>query len=204
MIKMTNQEKFQVIQSVIDDDKLLTYIQDIPAEREEKAYQNADIKKLAEKLSSDGDLFDAVMGKYDIDKAYEVAIAAVPGNYTKEEFAEFRTVYANFFLKQFHDRVFSGKEELADEDLEQVAGGSPALIGLIGKGISFVVSKLPISDNAKKNVKLIVNTVSGVATVAAGTVMCCTGVGAVAGGATIASGLVDIGIAVDGAATMNK
>lgn len=201
---MMNQEKIQVIQSVMDGDKLLTYIQDIPAEREKKAFQNADIKKLAEKLSSDGELFDAIMGIYDMDKAYEVAIAAVPGSYTKEEFGEFRTVYANLFLKKFHDRVFSGKEELTNDELEQVAGGSPALIGLIGKGISFVVSKLPISDNAKKNAKLIVNTISGVATVAAGTVMCCTGVGAVAGGATVASGLVDIGLAIDGAATMNK
>ncbi len=44
----------------------------------------------------------------------------------------------------------------------------------------------------------------GVATVAIGTVMCATGVGAGAGALTIANGAMDIANAVHGAATLNK
>lgn len=203
-----NQEKVQAIQEAIDEKKLLDCMQEISEERQEKAFANPNIKKLAEKLSEDADLFDAVMNVYDTDKSYEAAIAAVPGSYTKEEFDEFRTVYANLFLKDFYAKVFKGKDsaKLTDEELDQVAGGWSigSIVGFVGKGVNCVVDKLPISDDAKKRSKLIVSTVSGVATVAIGTAMCATGVGAGVGAVTIASGAVDLVNAVHGAATLNK
>jgi len=203
-----NKENVQAIQEAIDGDKLLQYIQDMPEERIEKAFKNDDIKKLAEKLSEDEDLFEAVMNVYDTDKSYEAAIAAVPGNYTKAEFDEFRTVYANLFLKNFHEKVFVEKDpnKLTDEELDKVAGGVPlsAVFGFVGKGVNCVLDKVPISENAKKRAKLVVNTVSGVAAVAIGTAMCATGVGAGAGALVIAGGAIDIANAVHGAATMNK
>ena len=203
-----DKEKIQAFRDEIDGEKLAEMIQNLSEERVEKAFRNKDIQKLADKLGEDMDLFQAVMGVYDTEKSYAAATAAVPGDYTKEEFDEFRTVYANLFLKDFQEKVFEGKEskKLTDEELEQVAGGFPfmAAFSFVGKGVNFVVDKLPISAAAKKSTKLIVNTVSAVGNIAAGTVMCCTGVGAVAGGITIASGVVDLGNAIYGAATMNK
>lgn len=203
-----NKENVQAIQEAIDGDKLLQYIQDMPEERIEKAFKNDDIKKLAEKLSEDEDLFEAVMNVYDTDKSYEAAIAAVPGNYTKAEFDEFRTVYANLFLKDFHEKVFKGKDpaKLTEAELEHVAGGVSfgSVFGFIGKGVNCVVDKLPISNDAKKRSKLIVSTVAAVGNIAVGTVMCCTGAGAAAGGITIASGVTDLANAIHGAATLNK
>ena len=204
-----DKEKIQVFRDEIDAEKLAQVIQDIPEARVEKAFRNKDIQKLADKLGEDVDLFQAVMGVYDTEASYAAATAAVPGNYTKAEFDEFRTVYANLFLKDFQEKVFEDKAEskkLTDEELEHVAGGVPfaSVFSLVGKGVSFIVDKLPISDSAKKSTKLIVNTVSAVGNIAAGTVMCCTGVGAAAGGVVIASGAVDLANAIHGAATMNK
>ncbi|ORU00070.1 hypothetical protein D081_1164 [Anaerovibrio sp. JC8] len=205
-----NQNKVQIIKNTIDGEKLAKMIQEIPEERAEKVFQNRDIKKLAERLSEDMGLFEAVMSVYDNEKAFTSAMSAVPGNYTREEFDEFRMVYANLFLKDFHEKIFMGKKpakvQLTEEELDQVAGGGPlgAIFSFIGKGVNFVVDKLPISESAKKCTKLIVSTVSGVASVAIGTVMCCTGVGAVAGGITVASGALDLAHAVTNAATMNK
>ena len=203
-----NNDKIQVIQEAIDSEKLLECIQDMPEDRVEKAFKNDDIKKLADKLSEDAELFDAVMNVYDTDKSYEAATAAVPGKYTKAEFDEFRTVYANLFLKNFHEKVFVEKDpnKLTDEELDKVAGGVPlsAVFGFVGKGVNCVLDKVPISENAKKRAKLVVNTVSGVAAVAIGTAMCATGVGAGAGALVIAGGAIDIANAVHGAATMNK
>ena len=201
--------KIQMFRDEIDGEKLAQVIQDLSEERVEKAFRNKDIQKLADKLGEDVDLFQAVMGVYDTEKSYAAATAAVPGDYTKADFDEFRTVYANLFLKDFQEKVFEDKAEskkLTDEELEQVAGGVPfaSVFSLVGKGVSFIVDKLPISDSAKKSTKLIVNTVSAVGNIAAGTVMCCTGVGAAAGGVVIASGAVDLANAIHGAATMNK
>ena len=109
-----NNDKIQVIQEAIDSEKLLKCIQDMPEDRVEKAFQNDDIKKLADRLSEDAELFDAVMNVYDTDKSYEAATAAVPGKYTKEEFDEFRTVYANLFLKNFHEKVFVEKDSMEE------------------------------------------------------------------------------------------
>ncbi|WP_037325763.1 hypothetical protein, partial [Anaerovibrio sp. RM50] len=78
-----NNDKIQVIQEAIDGEKLLKCIQDMPEDRVEKAFKNDDIKKLADRLSDDAELFDAVMNVYDTDKSYEAATAAVPGKYTK-------------------------------------------------------------------------------------------------------------------------
>ena len=195
-------------QEAIDGEKLLKCIQDMPEDRVEKALKNDDIKKLADRLSEDAELFDAVMNVYDTDKSYKAATARVPGKYTKAEFDEFRTVYANPFLKDFHDKIFLKKDpnKLTDEELDQVAGGASlaSVWGFVGKGVNFVVDKIPMSEDAKKRTKLIVNTVSGVANVAIGTAMCATGVGAGAGALVIANGAMDIANAVHGAATMNK
>ena len=60
-----NNDKIQVIQEAIDSEKLLKCIQDMPEDRVEKAFQNDDIKKLADKLSEDAELFDAVMNVYE-------------------------------------------------------------------------------------------------------------------------------------------
>ncbi len=209
-MKGLNNEKVQMIQNAIDGKKLENLIQDIPEARIEKAFQHRDIKKLVARLSEDMALFEAVMSDCDKEKAYAAALATVPGDYTKEEFDEFRMVYANLFLKDFHEKIFLGKKpakvQLTEEELDMVAGGGPfgALFSLVGKGVNFVVDKLPISAKAKKSAKVVISTVSGVASVAIGAVMCCTGVGAIAGGATIASGAIDIASAVSGAATMNN
>ena len=88
-------DKRNVIQEIINGEKLNEVIQEIPAERAEKAFAKADIQKLADRLGDDDDLFAAIMYEQDLDKAYAAATAAVPGDYTKEEFGEFRTVFAN-------------------------------------------------------------------------------------------------------------
>lgn len=204
-----DQEKIQAFRDAIDGEKLAQVIQDMPEERIAKAFQNKDIQKLADKLGEDLELFEAVMGVYDTEKSYAAAAAAVPGNYTKEEFDEFRTVYANLFLKGLHGEVFEGgadSKKLSDEDLEQVAGGVSfgSVFSFVGKGLNCVVDKLPMSDDAKKRTKLIVSTVSAVGNIAIGTVMCATGAGAAAGGLTIASGVTDLANAIHGAATLNK
>ena len=208
-MKELNQEKVQAIREAIDGDKLAKVYQEMSEERVEKAFQNEDIQKLLEKMSEDSDLFEAVMGVYDTEKSYAAAVAAVPGNYTKEEFDEFRTVYANLVLKDLHDEVFEGgadSKKLSDEDLEQVAGGVSfgSVFSFAAKGVNCLVDKLPMSDDAKKRTKLIVNTVSAVGNIAVGTVMCSTGVGAGAGAVTIASGGTDLANAIHGAATLNK
>lgn len=204
-----DKEKIQVFRDEIDGEKLAKVFQDIPEERVEKAFRNKDLQKLADKLGEDVDLFQAVMGVYDTEKSYAAAAAAVPGNYTKEEFDEFRTVYANLFLKDLHEKVFSDEAEskkLTDEELEQVAGGFPfgSVFSFVGKGVNCIVDKLPISADAKKRSKLIVSTVSAVGNIAIGTVLCATGAGAAAGGITIASGVADLANAIHGAATLNK
>ena len=117
-----DKEKIQVFRDEIDGEKLAKVFQDIPEERVEKAFRNKDIQKLAEKLGEDVDLFAAVMGVYDTEKSYAAAAAAVPGNYTKEEFDEFRTVYANLFLKDFHEKVFSDEAEY-----RRITGNAKAL-----------------------------------------------------------------------------
>ncbi|WP_297968553.1 hypothetical protein [uncultured Anaerovibrio sp.] len=53
-------------------------------------------------------------------------------------------------------------------------------------------------------IRILLRITGGVATVAIGTVMCATGVGAGAGALTIANGAMDIANAVHGAATLNK
>lgn len=204
-----DQEKIQAFRDAIDGEKLAQVIQDMPEERIAKAFQNKDIQKLADKIGEDVELFEAVMGVYDTEKSYAAAVAAVPGNYTKAEFDEFRTVYANLFLKDLHGEVFEGgadSKKLSDEDLEQVAGGVSfgSVFSFVGKGLNCVVDKLPMSDDAKKRTKLIVSTVSAVGNIAIGTVMCATGAGAAAGGLTIASGVTDLANAIHGAATLNK
>lgn len=204
-----DQEKLQAFRDAIDGEKLAQVIQDMPEERIAKAFQNKDIQKLADKLGEDLELFEAVMGVYDTEKSYAAAVAAVPGNYTKAEFDEFRTVYANLFLKDLHGEVFEGgadSKKLSDEELEQVAGGVSfgSVFSFVGKGLNCVVDKLPMSDDAKKRTKLIVSTVSAVGNIAIGTVMCATGAGAAAGGLTIASGVTDLANAIHGAATLNK
>lgn len=204
-----DQEKIQAFRDAIDGEKLAQVIQDMPEERIAKAFQNKDIQKLADKLGEDLELFEAVMGVYDTEKSYAAAVAAVPGNYTKAEFDEFRTVYANLFLKDLHGEVFEGgadSKKLSDEELEQVAGGVSfgSVFSFVGKGLNCVVDKLPMSDDAKKRTKLIVSTVSAVGNIAIGTVMCATGAGAAAGGLTIASGVTDLANAIHGAATLNK
>ena len=204
-----DQEKLQAFRDAIDGEKLAQVIQEMPEERIAKAFQNKDIQKLADKIGEDVELFEAVMGVYDTEKSYAAAVAAVPGNYTKEEFDEFRTVYANLFLKGLHGEVFEGgadSKKLSDEDLEQVAGGASfgSVFSFVGKGLNCVVDKLPISDDAKKRTKLIVSTVSAVGNIAIGTVMCATGAGAAAGGLTIASGAADLANAIHGAVTLNK
>ena len=160
-----NNDKIQVIQEAIDSEKLLKCIQDMPEDRVEKAFQNDDIKKLADRLSEDAELFDAVMNVYDTDKSYEAATARVPGKYTKAEFDEFRTVYANLFLKDFHDKIFLKKDpnKLTDEELDQVAGGASlaSVWGFVGKGVNFVVDKIPMSEDAKK-VRIFTNKYMGV------------------------------------------
>ena len=115
-----NKEKVQAFRDAIDGEKLAQVIQEMPEERIEKAFQNKDIQKLADKLGEDVELFEAVMGVYDTEKSYAAAVAAVPGNYTKAEFDEFRTVYANLFLKDLHGEVFEGgadSKKLSDEEL---------------------------------------------------------------------------------------
>lgn len=204
-----DKEKIQVYRDEIDGEKLANVIQDLSEERIKKAFQNKDIQKLADKLGEDVDLFQAVMGVYDTEQSYAAATEAVPGNYTKAEFDEFRTVYANLFLKDFHEKVFEDNPEskkLEDEELEKVAGGVSfgSVFSFAAKGVNCLVDKLPMSDDAKKRTKLIVNTVSAVGNIAVGTVMCTTGVGAGAGAIAIASGAVDLGNAIHGAATMNK
>ena len=204
-----DQEKIQAFRDAIDGEKLAQVIQEMPEERIAKAFQNKDIQKLADKIGEDVELFEAVMGVYDTEKSYAAAVAAVPGNYTKAEFDEFRTVYANLFLKDLHGEVFEGgadSKKLSDEELEQVAGGVSfgSVFSFVGKGLNCVVDKLPMSDDAKKRTKLIVSTVSAVGNIAVGTVMCATGVGAGAGAIAIASGAVDLGNAVHGAVTLNK
>ncbi len=204
-----NNDKIQAFRDAIDGEKLAQVIQEMPEERIEKAFQNKDIQKLADKIGEDVELFEAVMGVYDTEKSYAAAVAAVPGNYTKEEFDEFRTVYANLFLKGLHREVFEGgadSKKLSDEDLEKVAGGVSfgAVFSFAAKGVNCLVDKLPMSADAKKRTKLIVNTVSAVGNIAVGTVMCATGVGAGAGAIAIASGAVDLGNAVHGAVTLNK
>ena len=204
-----NKEKVQAFRDAIDGEKLAQVIQEMPEERIEKAFQNKDIQKLADKIGEDVELFEAVMGVYDTEKSYAAAVAAVPGNYTKEEFDEFRTVYANLFLKGLHREVFEGgadSKKLSDEDLEKVAGGVSfgAVFSFAAKGVNCLVDKLPMSADAKKRTKLIVNTVSAVGNIAVGTVMCATGVGAGAGAIAIASGAVDLGNAIHGAVTLNK
>ncbi len=204
-----DKEKIQVYRDEIDGEKLANVIQDLSEERIEKAFQNKDIQKLADKLGEDVDLFQAVMGVYDTEQSYAAATEAVPGNYTKAEFDEFRTVYANLFLKDFHEKVFEDNPEskkLEDEELEKVAGGVSfgSVFSFAAKGVNCLVDKLPMSDDAKKRTKLIVNTVSAVGNIAVGTVMCTTGVGAGAGAIAIASGAVDLGNAIHGAATLNK
>ncbi|MBQ7693548.1 MAG: hypothetical protein IJT50_00320 [Lentisphaeria bacterium] len=204
-----DKEKIQAFRDAIDGEKLAQVIQDMPEERIAKAFKNKDIQKLADKLGEDLELFEAVMGVYDTEKSYAAAVAAVPGNYTKAEFDEFRTVYANLFLKDLHGEVFEGgadSKKLSDEELEQVAGGVSfgSVFSFVGKGLNCVVDKLPMSDDAKKRTKLIVSTVSAVGNIAIGTVMCATGAGAAAGGLTIASGVTDLANAIHGAATLNK
>ena len=100
-----DKEKIQAFRDEIDGEKLAEMIQNLSEERVEKAFRNKDIQKLADKLGEDMDLFQAVMGVYDTEKSYAAATAAVPGDYTKEEFDEFRTVYANLFLKDFQEKV---------------------------------------------------------------------------------------------------
>lgn len=204
-----DKEKIQAFRDAIDGEKLAQVIQDMPEERIAKAFKNKDIQKLADKIGEDVELFEAVMGVYDTEKSYAAAVAAVPGNYTKAEFDEFRTVYANLFLKDLHGEVFEGgadSKKLSDEELEQVAGGVSfsSVFSFAAKGVNCLVDKLPMSDDAKKRTKLIVNTVSAVGNIAVGTVMCATGVGAGAGAIAIASGAVDLGNAIHGAATLNK
>ena len=204
-----DKEKIQVYRDEIDGEKLANVIQDLSEERIEKAFQNKDIQKLADKLGEDVDLFQAVMGVYDTEQSYAAATEAVPGNYTKAEFDEFRTVYANLFLKDFHEKVFEDDPEskkLEDEELEKVAGGVSfgSVFSFAAKGVNCLVDKLPMSDDTKKRTKLIVNTVSAVGNIAVGTVMCATGAGAGAGAIVIASGAVDLGNAIHGAATLNK
>ena len=94
-MKAMDMEIKKAYQEVFDGEKLNEVIQEIPAERAEKAFAKKDLQKLADRLGDDDDLFAAIMYEQDLDKAYAAATAAVPGDYTKEEFGEFRTVFAN-------------------------------------------------------------------------------------------------------------
>ena len=52
-----DQEKIQAFRDAIDGEKLAQVIQDMPEERIEKAFQNKDIQKLADKIGEDVELF---------------------------------------------------------------------------------------------------------------------------------------------------
>ena len=89
---------------------------------------NENIKKLIQKVAADESLQAKMKSFSDLDKAYEYAISIQDG-FTKEEFTKVMSKLSS---------SGSDRDELSDEDLASVAGGSVTseVLGTIGVSIA--------------------------------------------------------------------